>query len=373
MKKVLTKISCIIIALAVIFAGTFSGSTSAFDPVKDGERIRELDSLIDEYHKKATDLASQADTLANEIARLKNEQETIKKQIERTELERDQLILDIDVTQQRIDDNSNTIGLVIAQYYYNNDVSTIERLASSESFASFIDEEVRLTSISDTLAEIVEENKNLKAELVVKKQNAENLLADLATQKKTLSLKEAEQGYLLEQTKNDEAKYQQLKKEADSERENLLAQQREYNMQQAAQYDAQIVAGDSSKGGYPYAADCPWYQDAYADPWGMYVCECVSYAAWKVYQKNGYMYNWAGIGDARLWGSNARAVGIEVSDYPRVNSVGYSTGGWYGHVVWVEAVDEESHRVYVSQYNYGTPGEYSEMWIDWSAYSYIYF
>ena len=175
----------------------------------------------------------------------------------------------------------------------------------------------------------------------------------------------------------DEANVDSISAEDQAKLNDFLDEKREAARQEAmamaGSYSGALVKGDPEKGDYLYAEDCPKYQGAYADPWGMYVCGCVSYVAWKVYQKNGYMYDWGGVGDARNWGANARAVGIEVSDYPRVGSVGYTTGGWYGHAVWVEAVDEETHRVYVSQYNYGTPGEYSEMWIDWDAYDYIYF
>ena len=111
---------------------------------------------------------------------MQNQQAALKAQIDLKQAEHDQLVIEIETVQRRINENSETIGYIIAQYYYNDSVSTIERIASSESFSSFVDEEVRLSSISDTLSEIIEENKNLKEELNVKKKNAELIIKDLS-------------------------------------------------------------------------------------------------------------------------------------------------------------------------------------------------
>ena len=109
----------------------------------------------------------------------------------------------------------------------------------------------------------------------------------------------------------------------------------------------------------------------------MYICECVSYAAWKVFQTYGYMPYWGGRGNASQWPANASAAGYTVSSVPRAKSVGISQSGPYGHAVWVESVS--GNRVYISQYNAANEatnwvmGQYSEQWVDQGAYVYIYF
>jgi surface antigen len=45
--------------------------------------------------------------------------------------------------------------------------------------------------------------------------------------------------------------------------------------------------------------------------------------------------------------------------------------GYYGHAMWVEKVS--GSMIYVSQYNYDLRGHYSEMWVNGSAFTYIYF
>jgi surface antigen len=172
-----------------------------------------------------------------------------------------------------------------------------------------------------------------------------------------------------------------MKNQVASQKAALEEEQQKILADLARQYNAtNVTAGDPNKGGYPYSGRCPAAKlngTQFADQWGMYICECVSYAAWKVYSTYGYMPYWGGRGNAKQWIGNARGAGYKVSSIPKPGTVGISTGGAYGHAVWVEAVS--GTRVYISQYNYRNaatgyrPGEYSEQWIDQGMYQYIYF
>jgi surface antigen len=135
--------------------------------------------------------------------------------------------------------------------------------------------------------------------------------------------------------------------------------------------DGSVVAGDPNHGGYPAKWDSPVAQDSLVDSWGMYNRECVSYAAWKVYQTYGNMPFWGGVGNANQWLSDARSSGIPTGTAPQAHSVAISMHGYYGHAMWVEKVSGD--RVYVSQYNYDLHGNYSEMWVSASQFTYIYF
>jgi surface antigen len=365
---------CLITAIAVVFASVSSSRVAAYtqdDLNEVNAKIKDLNNQIKGYEEEASALARKADSIANKIATLQNQQAKLKVQIDLKQAEHDQLVMEIEKVQQRINDNSETIGYIIAQYYYNDSVSTIERIASSDSFSSFVDEEVRLSSFSDTLSEIVEENKNLKEELNIKKQNAELIIKDLSAQKAQLAANELEQAQLLAETRNSEAEYRKLKSAANSEKSALEAQQSAILADLARQYGVSgVTAGDPNKGGYPYSGVCPKQKDAYADRWGMYICECVSYTAWKVYQTYGYMPYWGGRGNAKQWPANARAAGYTVTNVPKPGAVGISMSGPYGHAVWVEYVS--GNNVHVSQYNW-TRGEYSEMTVNKGMFQYIYF
>lgn len=135
--------------------------------------------------------------------------------------------------------------------------------------------------------------------------------------------------------------------------------------------DGAVVAGDPKRGGYPAKYDTPVAQDSLIDSWGMYNRECVSYTAWKVYQTFGNMPNWGGVGNANQWPADARAAGIATGSTPQVHAVAISMRGYYGHAMWVEQVS--GNMIYVSQYNYDLHGSYSEMWVNASQFTYIYF
>lgn len=135
--------------------------------------------------------------------------------------------------------------------------------------------------------------------------------------------------------------------------------------------DGSVVAGNPNHGGYPSAWDTPAPQDSRLDSWGMYNRECVSYAAWKAYQAYGDMPYWGGVGNANQWVGDAKIAGIPTGLTPQVHSVAISMKGYYGHAMWVEAVS--GNMIYVSQYNYDLHGHYSEMWVNSSSLTYIYF
>lgn len=371
--KLWRNIVCLLIANTIIFSGILSTTATAYtqsDLNAVNNKIGELKQQISQYESQASALAAQAASISNQIALLRNQQATLRTQIELRQAERDQLLIDIEATEKRIEQNSETIGLIIAEYYYNDSISTIERIASSSNFSTFIDEEVRLTSISDTISDIIEENKNLKVELNLKRVAVEGIIKDLDNQKKQLAALEFEQNELLAETRNSEAQFRKLKDEASSQKSALEAQQAKILADLARQNNATITAGDPNKGGYPYSGRCPQQKDAFADPWGMYICECVSYTAWKVQQTYGYMPYWGGRGNANQWLNNARAAGYVVTSEPRAGMVGISLSGPYGHAVWVEYVT--GNRVHVSQYNW-TRGEYSEMTVNKTMFTYIDF
>ena len=352
--KVWRNLFCLAVAITIVFSCVLQTTVSAYtqdDYNKVTNEINDLRKQISEYESQASALAAKANTISNQIAILQNQQATLKKQIDLKQAEHDQLVIEIETVQNRINENSDTVGFIIAQFYYNDSVSTIERLASSENFSTFVDEEVKLTSISDTLSDIIEENKNLKEELTVKKKNAE-------------------QAKLLAETRSSEAEYQKLKSDANGQKAELEKKQQAILADLARQYGGTVTPGDPGKGGYPYSSVCPKQKDAYSDRWGMYICECVSYTAWKVYQTYGYMPYWGGRGNANQWLNNARAAGYLVTTEPKPGYVGISLSGPYGHAVWVEWVN--GNQVHVSQYNW-TRGEYSEMTVNKAMFTYIYF
>jgi surface antigen len=81
-----------------------------------------------------------------------------------------------------------------------------------------------------------------------------------------------------------------------------------------------------------------------------------------MFGSNCYGGLWGGRGNANQWPGNARAAGYEVDRDPQPGDVAITNNGYYGHAMFVEAVN--GRMVTVSQYNYiinGQWGMYSEM------------
>jgi surface antigen len=167
-------------------------------------------------------------------------------------------------------------------------------------------------------------------------------------------------------TESQKSIYDQTIKNNQSQIADLRAQQLAANHR----LGGNVVAGDPGHGGYPAYLDNA-YQDSVFDPWGMWNRECVSYTAWKVQQTYGNMPNWAGVGNANQWPGDAQQWGIPTGSIPKVHSVAISMAGGYGHAMWVEAVN--GNTIYVSQYNFDLAGHYSEMTLNGSGLTYIYF
>lgn len=367
-----------IIVMALAVPIQFGGQATAnnFE-----ERIRALEQDISRYEAEALELGKQADSLEREVNRLNNEKAAIQAKVDISQNKYDKLVEDIATNEQKIADNQDALGEIIADLYVDDNISPIEMLASSQNIGDFLNKQEYRTVTREELSSTITEIKDLKAELEEQKAEVEDVLADQKNQRNALAAKESEQRTLLSQTQGSEAAYQNLAKDAAAEK---LQVQREQQAAieaalQAAGGGVNAVAGDPNKGGYPaYLANSNYYAPL-VDPWGMYSRQCVSYTAWKVHQKNGYMPYWGGVGNANQWPGNARAAGITVSTVPRAGSVGVIMAGQYGHTVWVESVNSNG-TVNISQYNYfnaGGPGwgNYSEMYnVSPAAYDYyIYF
>lgn len=344
-------------------------------------RIRALEQDISRYDAEATRLAGEADSLQREVSRINNEKATIQAQVDISTEKFNGLTASIKANEEKIAKNKDALGVIVADLYVNDTVTPIEMLASSKGIGDYINKQEYRSITRDQLTSTIAEIKKAKAELEKQKIEVEAVLRDQEAQRNQLAAKEAEQQNLLNSTRGDEAAYRNLSAQSNSEKDRLQREQQAAieRALRAAGGGVNAVAGDPNKGGYPANLANSDYYNAIVDPWGMYSRQCVSYTAWKVYQKNGYMPYWGGRGNANQWPGNARAAGIPVSSTPRAGSVGVLMAGQYGHVVWVESVNANG-TINISQYNYFNAGgsgwgHYSEMYnVSPSAYNYyIYF
>lgn len=377
MKRSISKY--VLISTALLIAAAVPMQLSRGDAFADeyDEQIAAIQEQRDAYDSKAAQLAREADTLSNKKAILENQKAALQKQIDLSQAKYEKLMRDIAENEQKILDNKEALGKTIADMYVEDSVTPLEMLASSSSIGDYVDQQEFRATIRDNLSFTIDRIEQLRVELEKQKVEVARLLADQKVQRAQLAAKVAEFSRLVAETQNKQAAYRQLSAEAAEEQSRLKAQQQAaIAAALAAAGGANAVPGDPNHGGYPNnLANAP--QDSIVDPWGMYNRECVSYTAWRVYQKNGYMPYWGGVGNANQWPANARAAGIPTGSTPRVGSVGVIYAGPYGHVVWVESINANG-TINISQYNYNYgsgPGMYSEQYnLSPSAFNvYIYF
>jgi surface antigen len=342
-----------IIACATVMAiaGPLSMSHYAFADKYD-DQIRAVQREIEAFQAKASELSNKAKTLQNEVDRLSNEKATIQAQIDLGQAKYDKLVADIAANEKKIAENQEVLGKTIADLYVDDNISPLEMLASSSNIGDYLDKQTQRSAIRDTLTKTIETIKKLKKELEQQKIDVEHILDDQKNQRAVLSAKEAEQQNLLNQTKGEEAAYKTQSAEAESKKLQLQRQQQAEIQAalRAAGNTGSAVAGDPSKGGYPKVWANADYYNPPTDSWGMYALQCVSYVAWKVYQKNGYMPYWGGRGNANQWPGNARGANIGTGSTPRAGAAGVISSGQYGHIVWVESVNGDG-TINISQYN----------------------
>lgn len=377
-KSLAAKGSLVAIAILMAAATPMSFFAKPVDARDFASEIQAVQRQIDQYQAEASRLAGEAKTLENELARLNNEKAALQAQIDQNQKKYDELVDTIAKKEREIAETKDGLGKILADRYVDDNISPLEMLASSSNIGDYLDKQTQQAVLSDKLNEAIDKIKKLKAELEQSKVDVQRVLDDQKGQRQALTAKENEQQALVNETRGQEAAYQSLTAKSEATKKDLERQQQAAIAAalRAAGNSGSAVAGDPGKGGYPAnLANAP--QDSMVDPWGMYNRECVSYTAWKVYQKNGYMPYWGGRGNANQWPGNARAAGVGTGSAPRAGSVGVISAGYYGHVVWVESVNGDG-TINISQYNELTNagwGHYSERYnVNPGTYdTYIYF
>lgn len=367
-----TKITRGLLVIAVLLLGVIVPISSLSGVVRADDfdaRIKALEAEIGGYQAEASRLAGEAASLQTAVNALTAQKNTIQAQVDLSQAKYDQLVAEIEINEKKLLQSQDVLTSIISIMVAESQASPIEILASSSTVGDYVVAQERLGSVQGQLQGSIKDINAIKEELAKQKTEVERVLADQKDQRDALAAKEAEQASLLAATRGQEAEYQSMIGQKNSQISSLRAQQRAAN---AALGGGSITPGDPGRGGYPSVwANAPI--DSLVDRWGMYNRECVSYTAWKVYQRYGYMPYWGGRGNANQWPSSARTDGIATGSTPRVGSVAISMSGPYGHAMWVEAVS--GNQIYVSQYNYyyNGWGNYSEMWVNASGLTYIYF
>ncbi len=336
------------------------------------DAINGLQNEIGGFQQQAADLRAKADTLQNALSAISAEKNALQAQINLNQAKSEKLKMDIKANEEKLDRQKRTLNKTVAQIYANGDTTPIVMLASSKNVGEYISSQEVRGSVRDQMKTAMDQVKIIKTELTKQKTEVERVLADQNSQRSSLAAKEAEQSRIIEQTRGEEAAYQNMIASKNSEISSLRAQQAAANAAAARTYSVSgLTAGGAGCGGYP-AIWCNAEQDSLVDNWGLYNRECVSYVAWKVAASGRYVPHFSGQGNANQWPATTARTGIPQGSTPKVGSAAVMYVGYYGHVMYVERINGNG-TIHVSQFNWGLAGEYSEMDINPTGLTFIYF
>jgi surface antigen len=341
----------VILALLICIAIAGTVLTPLVQADRFDDQIRAL-SQNNAGNREATgNLEDQENSLSAVLASLQARISAIEMSIRENKAKSEDLKKQIAEAEAEIERQRAVLGVNIKQMYLDDDVSTIEMMASSQNLSEYFDKETYRASVQNKIKSTMERINALKKQLEEQKTTVEKLLADQIALQSQLDAERNEQNRLLSLNQSQQASF-----ESDIKANNSKIA--ELRRQQAIENAKNFVGGwqTGGSGGYPWA-NAP-FPNTIADPWGMYLRQCVSYTAWKVASSGRYMPYWGGHGNANQWDNNARAAGIPVDTIPQPGDVAVSNAGIYGHVMYVESVNGDG-TITVSQYNAGWDGRYS--------------
>lgn len=303
------------------------------------QACREASDRASNSEARAKEAAANAQTLEGEVARLDAEIAALEDEIARNQAVADDLSAQIITNQEKLTLQQAALAKLLVTMHFEEEPDAILMLAGSSSLGDFAEKQSRQTTAKTQVAESAENVRLLKEELEKQKVSVDALIASTELSRNEAAAKRNEQASLIAKYQNDSAAF-----EADSAAAREIMQQE--IAAEIARYNSGGVVGEGYNS-YPWANQCPWSNLAFITVGG-YVCQCTSYAGYKVQERwNYYISNW---GNAYNWGNSAARAGFVVNDTPAPHTVAYSTAGEWGHVMWVESVNANG-TINLSEYN----------------------
>lgn len=347
--------------VAVIVAGLCISPLVSADNLQ--QQIDALENQNAVTRQSVNQLGAQAAGLTDTITRLQGQIANLQAQIQENDTKRVETVAKIAQAEADLAKQKDTLSQNLKKMYVDGQMSTTEMLATSKSLSDFVDQRQYQNAVQSSIQRTLEQINALKAQLGQQQATLERIIADQKTMQADLANQKAEQNRLLSLNQAQQAELDGQIKTNTKKANDLREQQRIENLRLGG--GGKIPAGTPGGGGYPGVwAFAP--MDSMLDSWGMYNRECVSYTAYKVAASGRYMPYWGGIGNANQWDDNARRAGIPVDTNPRAGDVAVKNSGYYGHVMYVEAVGSDG-SINVSDYNQQLDGLYRNYWISASS------
>lgn len=215
-KKILYRFMGLITAAIVLAASQFVVQVQRPEPAmaRSASQLQDEISQIEEKIKQneaiVHELEHQAVTLEKKIRQYEIQIANTQNKIEATNLKIQKLSVEIDDAEQELERQKGILAESIRQLYKQGDVTTIEMLASSDSYSDFVNQQEYMARMKIAIQDSANKVEDLKNKLEDDHKQQQSLKADLESQQTELSTQRNGQQQLLEETKGQEAKYQQL-------------------------------------------------------------------------------------------------------------------------------------------------------------------
>lgn len=292
-----------------------------------------------EAREKARAAAAAADDLETVIQGLELEIFALEAKIASNEAVAAELARKISENEEKLNVQKSALASLLVDNYFESEPDTIMLLAGSSSLSDITEKQSRAETIKQQINLSARNIKSVKLELEDQKAEVDRIVIDQETQKKEIEAKRAEQNALMVKYMSNAEAFTAEAEEARRVKEQEIAEE-------VARLNSSGVAALGTNT-YPYQGDCPQKNLWYSTQWG-YVCQCTSYAGYKAYEHWGvYIAYW---GNAYSWDESAVARGYRVDREPAPYTIAVSNSGAWGHVMWVEGVNENG-TINLSEYN----------------------
>jgi surface antigen len=326
------------------------------------EQINQLKNENAQKEQVVQALQVEADSIAGVIAGLQAQIDGLQAQINANQAKANELQKQITEAEIELAKQKNLMGQNIRAMYLEGDITTLEMLASSKNLSEYLDKQQYRDAVKDKIKDTLDRINILKAQLKSAKEETERLIQEDNRLKAQAAANKAEQNRLLNFNQAEQAAYNEQIKDNQAKIADLKRQQVLENIRLFGGGGAPGIPGG---GGYPWGnAYCvhtgqvggpcynyDWYFNGGPwDVWGYGYRNCTSWVAYKLAAdgKSGFTY----LGNAAQWpgGAAARGFGVDYGGGARAGDAAVNPNGYYGHVMYVEAVLSDG-RVVVSDYN----------------------
>jgi septal ring factor EnvC (AmiA/AmiB activator) len=212
--SVIKRSLCLILLLAMILVSSVGNNRQqiVFAETKSDLQAKSaaLSAEINANNQKISQLQDVAQTYVARVEQLNLEITQASKQIDFTVIKVAQLKTKLIETQAELDRQKDLLKASIRILYQRTGATTIELLASSDSFSEFISAQDSLERLRNAVDLSTQKVIAIKQQLQLEEQAQKDLLVSQEVQKSVLSGKQKEQQQLYDDTKGEESKFQQL-------------------------------------------------------------------------------------------------------------------------------------------------------------------